>query len=669
MTSQTEMNTTNLLKGTQSEQRKIVLDLITCLALVVAATILYSSLFLHVPVLTEVRHFLSYQGWGAKLSDVLVPTGSDYRPLSWVFFAWQHRVFPFNAEAVNLVQFVLLGLGAVFVYIHMCQLSEKRTAALTACILWLISLPAIDAAFWQATQHDKLAFIFMLATLIVTLHAIRLDSPKLILPFSVLILMFVALAISTKPVAFMLPGALIVQVVLFTPEKSRSCYLRASALILVPVGYALAYIAGYLLKMNKDWLAHATGGDMKTNVLIYIRSVANIDFNGSLWLAILLFALVGLSWAHALWWYGTSIFTTTPTAKPGPKSKINHNLVLVYLCAIFFGAIVVLARARYPTSFYVLLPMFAFTASLATVAFALTVNGHVATRRSALALVSVVMIGLLSACWFNVTGSSRIGQWRAASANLAQGYDILRRSVNPKNVESVSFFFPREPIGYFHFFSAGVHDIDHMIPAFIFRTTMDVPIEDHFGEIPPTTSSQGELIAIWSDKLELSEARIADTIVFSNPAVSAWPPIYTPGTKLGFGKHSDGTQYLADGWSWEEAHGTWSDSSIATLGMKLDQPYQGPLELVVSGQSFVAKNHPRQDIEILVNEQLVGSWTFQHGNEPVELRALIPADIGSLGHLKVNFRILNPRSPASLGLAKDGRELGFFLKRLQINQL
>jgi hypothetical protein len=340
----------------QIRRRNFILDSVLCGALIVTAMALYSVLFLHVPVLTEVRDFLIHQGWGSRLSHLFIPTGDDYRPLSWSFFAWQHRVFPFDVEAINMVQFVLLGLGALLAYIHVCQLLGKRVAAIGASMLWLLSLPAIHAAFWQATQHDKLAFIFVLLTLVVSLYAIRLDRPKLIPIFTLLILLLVTVAVATKPVAFVLPGALVAQVVLFTPQKSRSGYLRAGSLILIPTAYAIVFIAGYLLKMDQEWLAHTTGGNITGNVLIYIRNVTNLDYDGYLRLAILLFAPVGIGWLIALWRWGNRFLTTVFTAKPHSDSHVDHDAVLVYLCAIFFGSIAVLARARFAPSFYLLLP-------------------------------------------------------------------------------------------------------------------------------------------------------------------------------------------------------------------------------------------------------------------------------------------------------------------------
>lgn len=650
----------------QSGRRNIVPDLVLCLTLFVVAVVLYSSLFLHVPVLTEVRDFLIQQGWGARLSDLWIPTGNDYRPLSWSFFAWQHRLFPFDAEAINLIQFVLLGLGALTIYIHTLQLLGKRSAAFGASILWIFSLPAIHAAFWQATQHDKLAFIFILLTLIVSLYAIRMDRPKLTPVFTALLLVLVAVAVATKPVAFMLPGALVAQVILFTPKKNRSGYLRAGAVILVPAVYASIYAAGYLLKMNEDWRAHATSGDITTNILIYVRSVTNLDYDGSLRLAVLLFVPVGFAWVFALWRWGKSHIMTESAA----KTTDDRDAVLVYLCAIFMGCIIVLARARHPVSFYVLLPMFAFTASLATVATSFLANESVRIRRYGISVILAVVIGLLLSCWGSVTGKSRLGNWSQAATNLAEGYAVLRDSVDTENIQFVSFFFSDEPPGYFYFFSDGAHsDIDPAIPSFIFHKTMNTPIKNIFGEFPPLTAAAGELVAVWSQDLQLIETKAVEISHYHNSGASTWFPTYVPGSILGFGKGDKGKRYLSSGWSWQEDHGTWSDGDVATLVLKLDRLYQIPLELVISGQSFVPEQHPRQDIEVLANDHLIAHWTFRIDDGPVELRALIPTEIVSLANLKLSFRILNPRSPASLGLAPDDRQLGIFLQELQIRPL
>src|SRR5262249_8009778 len=136
--------------------RSLLRDASLCCALFVIAVVSYESLFLRVPVLTETRDFIFNAGWGATAWAIVVPTGTDVRPFSWAFFGWQRRMFGLDAETLNLVQFSLLGFCASAAYVHLRQLALKRPVAFGASALWLLSFPALHAAFWQATQHDKL---------------------------------------------------------------------------------------------------------------------------------------------------------------------------------------------------------------------------------------------------------------------------------------------------------------------------------------------------------------------------------------------------------------------------------------------------------------------------------------------------------------------------------
>ncbi len=653
-----------------SGQRNFLVDSGLGLSLVLLAMVFYSALFLHVPVLTEVRDFLAQYGWGARLADVFIPSGNDYRPLSWSFFAWQHSLFPYNAEAVNLVQFVLLGLGALLAFIHVRQLLGNRYSAFATGVFWLISLPAIHAAFWQATQHDKLAFIFILLTLSVSFHAIRLDRPKLIPAFTLLLLALVAVAVATKPVAFMLPGALVAQMVLFTPRRNRSAHLRAAALIAMPTAYAIVYIVGYLMKMTPEWQAHATGWNIVSNIFIYIRSVTNIDYDGRLWIALLLFFPVGLAWGRAVWIWGMQFLAPKRSAQPDSGWGNERDAVLVYLAAIFIGGIIVLARARHPTAFYVLLPMFAFITSLVTIATPDRRNANRLNNRYVVMIVSLVVAGMLLNCWVNTSGPSRLGQWRRAAVNLSNGYEVLRNTVDPEQIESITFLLPDDPMGYFYFFSDGLHqDIDPAIPAFIFRENLAIPINNRFAELPAPSVPPGELVALWSDGLELLETRFAGIDLYKNPDATTWPAVYATGRKLGFGKNGQGVRYLAEGWSWQEDSGTWTDGDKAEIVMKLDHEYQIPLVLLVSAQAFITDGHPRQDVDVFANDQPVAHWTFQHGDPALELQALIPTEIVNQEYLKLGFHLLSPRSPASLELSSDGRKLGIMLHELQIRAL
>lgn len=642
-------------------------DFLISSVLLAIALLVYCLIFPSTPVLTEVRSFLLYQGWGSNFLDFLIPTGSDYRPLSWSFFAWQHRQFPFNSTVINLIQYLLLGLGAVLGYLHLRQLLGNRMAAFGAGVLWIVSLSAIHSSFWQATQHDKLAFIFVLSALIVSLHAIRLNQPKLIPVFSAVLLVLVIAAESTKPVAFMLPGALIAQVVLFTPEKTRAAYFRAGAVVLIPVVLGFAYTFGYLFKMDQEWQAHATSGDLTNNLLIFMRFVTNVDHDGNVWHSVPLFTVVGLGWVGAIFLWGRSIFTQTFTGRDRSCRNLHVEL-LVYFCAISLGSIVVLARARHPASFYVLIPMFTFLASIVTLAMASSSGNSKIMRWFSNTLLCVVVLGLLLNVGDNVLGSGHLAQWRVISKNLSEGYGILRSSVNPEEVQSVNFIVQDKPSGSFYFFGKGTRQvIDRDIPAYLFRRPVETEIFGSFGKKPPESTSNDELRAVWSRDLVLLEASLGGVEIYQNSEEPPWPRYYEIGQKLDFRQSGNGIQFLGSGWSHSRHYGTWSDGKVATILMRLSGDSERPLEVSFSGQAFVSEAYPRQEVQLFANGNLVSNWTIGYEEQSVTRRALIPVEIASSKYLELSFHFLNPATPKSITESIDARLLGVLLQEITID--
>ena len=629
-------------------RRRLALDFVLASSLIVIAAILYGSMFIHVPVLTEVRDFLLRFGQDAKLAHVFVPTGDDYRPFSWKFFAWQQQLFGFQSELFNLVQFLLLGLCALAAYIHLRQLFGHRIVAFGVSSLWLLSLPVADAAFWQATQHDKLAFLFTILTLILTLHAIRLDGAIRVPIYVVLNLILVALAVAAKPVAFMLPIALTAQLVFLTTGKTRSGYRRTPGLMMVPAVYVALYAIAYMLATTPKWRAHTMSGNITENLLIYIRNITNIDYEGSLVLATLLFAPVGAGWMYALWHTADSL-----------------GRILVYLFVIFIASVTLLAGAAHASSYYLLLPLFAFHSSLGGLAVLLLANGSAWIRRFAAVAVTGIVVGLLANYWIAISG--RLHNLGRNGQHLSNGYKIIRSLVDPEGVKSVSFYFPRKPFGYFYFFSDGTHQvIDPMIPSFIFNRSLSISINDAWGKLPYEVPGS-ELVAVWSDDLQLTELRLFGRTLYRSSAIPSEPLVYLPGKTLLFQRGGNGKQHQGEGWSLEENWGTWSDGAEASLLFRLHRRYDVPLELIVWGQAFVPPEHPKQTVQVLANGHLIANWTFHHGDSLDELRARIPAELLESDYLKLSFRILNPRSPESLGLSRDTRALGIMLQKLRID--
>jgi hypothetical protein len=639
-------------------------DLLACVSLFALAMVGYANVFLHVPVLTEVRDFLFYQGWAASLWHIPIPSGNDYRPFSWVFFAWQRDLFGFDPRAINLVQFALLGFCAVAGYIHLRQLELTPAKAWGASALWLFSFGAMHAAFWQATQHDKLGFLFTIVTLSVALYALRLNRPALNSVFAIVLTFLVAIAVATKPVAFVLAGALVVQAVLFVPNRTRTDYRRAAALIGLPVIYAALYALAYQQRMDPAWRGHVTGGDLSRNLFVYLKYLTNIDYDGPLWPAVLLFLPVGVGWAWAIVALGRARLSRqlpfdTLTA------RLRDHTVQVYLCAITVGCMVLLMRAESPVAFYLLVPIYAFTGSLAVLAESLAGGGRV-RRVLAAAVVVPVVAGLAVASASHLSGDARLAQWRRSALALADGYDVLRNAVDPSTVESVAFVLPAGIEGNFYFFTDGSHTvIDPLLPSFIFREEMKRPIERLVGRMPPPDT--GTLIAVWSKDLRLSSATLSGNTIYRNAGVPSSFGWYLPGQPLTFAKSGNGADYQGSGWSWPEDDGTWTDGPKATLTLTLDRSVRGPLELAVSAKTFLAPGQPAQVVALFVNGTRIADWAVRN-EDFAELTAMIPEEVAGAGTLDLVFEVAHPLMPDHFRHNGDRRLLGIKVEKVIVRE-
>jgi hypothetical protein len=632
-------------------RRGLPRDIAAIIALPLMAITVYGAMFLHAPVLTEVRDFLLRFGHDAELRDMFIPSGNDYRPFSWKFFDWQQQLFGFNTEVINLVQFILLGLCAVVAYIHLRQLLGHRAAAFGGSVLWLFSLPVAHSALWQATQHDKLAFLFVMISLIVTLHAIRAASGSgtragIVIPLTLIVS---AVAVATKPIAFILPIALAAQVLLFTPGKKWSHYLRNVWLIVIPATYVGLYAVLYMFATTAEWRAHTMSGNKIENVLFYIRNLTNIDYDGSLSLALLWFAPVIAVWFYAL----------RTIANPASK-------VAVYLLVIFIASIAVLAGAAHATSFYLLLPLFAFTGSLAAGAVLMAGSSNFRIRRCTALVVIGVCGGLFCTYLPAVAGHTRLATWGRNARNLADGYAIMRARIDPACLQSISFSHRVDPDSYFYFFSDGTHQtIDPTIPSFIFGRQLNVPISDS-PEGSSSDAADGGLVAVWTGDLRLTELRFSGEIIYQRSALASEPLTYVPGTTINFQKGGDAKRYQGSGWSHEEDWGTWTEGPEATLSLRLDEPHASPMEMVVRGQAFLSKPDPGTSVQVVTNGVPAATWTFNQGDSLTDLRAQIPPEVAPSPLLQISFRILNPRSPQSMGISGDTRALGLLVQSLRI---
>ena len=120
---------------------------------------------------------------------------------------------------------------------------------------------------------------------------------------------------------------------------------------------------------------------------------------------------------------------------------------------------------------------------------------------------------------------------------------------------------------------------------------------------------------------------------------------------------------LCGEWSKPESWGVWSDGSLAKVYVPL--PNQNFKVIELSMQAFVNGNHPLQKIDLTTdgkNYQQIQFNQFSDNKIKIPIDAQMRAD----GYALVEFKLLNPVSPKSLGLGDDSRELGIGLTKLEV---
>lgn len=116
---------------------------------------------------------------------------------------------------------------------------------------------------------------------------------------------------------------------------------------------------------------------------------------------------------------------------------------------------------------------------------------------------------------------------------------------------------------------------------------------------------------------------------------------------------------VRSGWWGPSPGGTWSVRPEATLVVRLGDPADVPLRLVVAARAFVHDPLlPLREVDVMVNGRKVATWKFDR-IQAAEYHASIPREAMTAdGILHITFRVSDAPSPAGLGISADRRKLG-----------
>jgi hypothetical protein len=120
---------------------------------------------------------------------------------------------------------------------------------------------------------------------------------------------------------------------------------------------------------------------------------------------------------------------------------------------------------------------------------------------------------------------------------------------------------------------------------------------------------------------------------------------------------------LCGTWSKPESWGTWSDGSLAKIFIPISN--QQTKSIAITLQAFVNGKHPEQKIEYTADGQSFKSITLNRfADNQIEIP--ISASMRADGYALLEFKLLNPVSPKSLGMGDDSRELGIGLTKVEV---
>lgn len=461
------------------------------------AAVYFAALFLFIPIGTEARDYVFHNGYlsldgrdvRAELSLLVYPIGENSRLVSMAVFALSHQACDLSAPCLNAVQVSLLVACFAAGAWHLQQLLGRPMPAAIAMLCWAISLPVFSAGYWQATQHDKLAFVFALAALSCGLATMRGTPGGFPLGRSLGVLALFVLAINAKEMAFFLPAAAVAQVLLLAPGTTARQKLRAGRVYSAALAYSAFYIVTYLLRLNNGWAGHVLSGSPSGALDFYAGSLTG-GHPTSHWSLALLASLVALAAAMARARRGKA-----------PAQGALYARVSLYLAVIFLCSLVLVARAQYPGDYYLMVPLWALLGWIAaTCMTALAVEWR-------LRLAVLACTAMLAACF----GAGRAADYRSAFAmaqqlrdarSLYAGYTAIRATCRNGLAGGLKLAFQRRPVGEWWYFRGYDNAPDQLVGAYICQDGQ-APAMSYSLTGDDRPDHPGQEVALWNAKLKI----------------------------------------------------------------------------------------------------------------------------------------------------------------------
>jgi hypothetical protein len=290
---------------------------------------------------------------------------------------------------LNGVPIAFLLLSDLLLYFLIRRLVGSRLLASGAALLWIFSRPVMDAASWQATNHDKVAVLFTLLALNVALYFLdRPATPRRVLAGNLALGVLVVLAYNSKEAAWALVPCMLLLGFAATGGLTLGTWARSQLpLFVLPVLYAVHQNLRYFEHFQEDlpWKVHVTTGPPIRNLKIFLGLLAN---QSTFSVAALLpfVGIVGAALIAALWLRRHA----TDDAEVARLSKLMAWAGLAWALSV-----ALVLRLLYPSPYHMVVPS-AYLYVLGAAALAL-LAGHRPSgwRRAVVGALSVGVAGSL----------------------------------------------------------------------------------------------------------------------------------------------------------------------------------------------------------------------------------------------------------------------------------
>ena len=141
------------------------------------------------------------------------------------------------------------------------------------------------------------------------------------------------------------------------------------------------------------------------------------------------------------------------------------------------------------------------------------------------------------------------------------------------------------------------------------------------------------------------------------------PPLQL-GRTYHFAQGADGNQFLADGFSYPESWGRWTDAETAFLFFTLSTAPLAPFSVAIEASSLSRAADRKQVAAVIANGHACGQFVVTSSWPHAEVTC--PPGALRAGDNMLRFNIARPTRPIDLGINNDDRHLGLGLQTLTV---